>query len=247
MSDKIVVFPTYNELESLPVIVAKVRRIYPILDILVVDDSSPDGTGQLADQMSKELPNFYVLHRTEKAGLGAAYIEAFQWCIEKGYKIVIQMDVDGSHRPEDLPKLIDKIESDRSIDLVIGSRYIKGGKTQGWSKPREILSRGGNFWSRMMMKLPIKDATAGFRAYRTRALKDKIKLNQIDSKGFGFQIDMTEYLYSHKGNIVEVPITFVERTLGESKMDKKIVWEALKHTTKKGITLRKIHQRRNYA
>jgi dolichol-phosphate mannosyltransferase len=247
VSDKIVVFPTYNELESLPIIVDKVRKIYPNLDILVVDDNSPDGTGQLADQMAQTLPNLHVLHRPQKAGLGAAYIEAFQWCIEKGYKIIIQMDVDGSHRPEDLPKLIDKLESDPSLDLVIGSRYIKGGKTEGWSAPREMLSRAGNLWSRTMMRLPIKDATAGFRAYRARALQDKIKLVAIDSKGFGFQIDMTEYLYTHKGKIAEVPITFVERELGESKMDRKIVWEALKHTTRKGIKLRKIHKRSSYA
>jgi dolichol-phosphate mannosyltransferase len=238
MLKTIVVFPTYNEIESLPIIVEQIRKIYPAIDILVVDDNSPDGTGALADNLAKTLTNFFVLHRAQKEGLGAAYLEAFEWCLKRPYQIIVQMDVDGSHRVQDLPKLLNEMNADPTIDLVIGSRYISEGQTRGWSRSRELLSRGGNFWTSLMLKLPVKDATAGFRAYRATALRELIDFSEITAKGFGFQVDMTFTLARHGGKIVEVPIVFTERRLGTSKMSKNIVAEAWLNTTKKGLRLR---------
>jgi dolichol-phosphate mannosyltransferase len=238
MSQSIVVFPTYNEIESLPRIVEQIRKIYPNLAILVVDDNSPDGTGALADDLAKTLNNFSVLHRAQKEGLGAAYMAAFEWCLQRPYQIIVQMDVDGSHRPQDLPKLLNRITADPTIDLVIGSRYIPHGQIEGWSRSRELLSRAGNFWASLMLKLPVKDATAGFRAYRAQALRSKIDFSKIAAKGFGFQVDMTFALARNGGKIVEVPILFTERLLGTSKMSRNIIAEAWLDTTKKGLTLR---------
>ncbi|MDR3128292.1 MAG: polyprenol monophosphomannose synthase [Bifidobacteriaceae bacterium] len=241
MEKKLIVFPTYNEAESLPVIYQKiVKYIDKNTTILIVDDNSPDGTGEIADEIAKKDKKVVVLHRQVKNGLGAAYVEAFKWGIANGYDLLIQMDVDGSHRPEDLPKLLDIIESDSSVDLVIGSRWVKGGQTVNWPKIRIILSKTGSLWSRFIMGLDVNDVTAGFRVYRRRVFDKYINLDKIDTKGFVFQVDNTAKLAYRGGKIIEVPIIFVERQLGESKMDNSIIIEALLNTTKTGIKHRLI-------
>lgn len=235
MKKTIVVIPTYNEIEALPVIVEKLQVVIPSINILVVDDNSPDGTGDWADKEAKKNTGVSVLHRTSKDGLGKAYLDGFEWCLKNGYEYIVEMDADLSHRPQDLPKLLDKAYSDPTIDLVIGSRWVKGGATQNWSYIRILLSKLGSVWSRFWLRLKVRDITAGFRVYSKDALTKKIDLSKIDAKGFGFQIDMTFNLALAGGKIVEVPIVFVERTLGESKISNNIVTEALFMVAKKGI------------
>ncbi|MDR3116518.1 MAG: polyprenol monophosphomannose synthase [Bifidobacteriaceae bacterium] len=241
MEKKLIIFPTYNEAQNLPVIIEEIKEyVDKNTSILVVDDNSPDGTGKIADELAKKNKDIHILHRETKNGLGAAYTEAFKWGLNKGYDLLIQMDVDGSHRPCDLPKLVDVIESDPDIDLVIGSRWVQGGETVNWPKSRIILSRGGSLWSNFIMGLGVNDPTAGFRIYRRRVFEKYINLNNITTKGFGFQIDNTAKIIYKGGKIVEVPITFVERELGESKMDNSIIIEAIFMTTKTGIKHRLI-------
>ncbi|MDR2748475.1 MAG: polyprenol monophosphomannose synthase [Bifidobacteriaceae bacterium] len=241
MEKKLIIFPTFNEAEALPVIYEQIEKyLDKNTSILIVDDNSPDGTGKIADKIAKVDKKVNVLHRKSKEGLGAAYVEAFRWGIDNGFDILIQMDVDGSHRPEDLPKLLNVIENDPDVDLVIGSRWVDGGETKNWPAARIALSKSGSLWSKLIMGLNVHDITAGFRAYRKRVFEKYINLDTIDVKGFGFQIDNTAKLAYRGGKIVEVPIVFVERELGESKMSNDIVVEALLSTTKVGIKHRLI-------
>ena len=228
------IVPTYNELESLPVIVAGIRSAEPTVHILVADDNSPDGTGEVADSLSSGDNNIHVLHRTAKAGLGAAYLDSFGWAKKSGYDVVVEMDADGSHRPADLTKILDALTNN---DVVLGSRWIKQGKVVNWAKSREILSRGGNLYTRMWLGIPLHDATGGFRAYRMSAL-DVMDINQVESQGYCFQVDMAWRAVKAGLRVTEVPITFVERELGESKMDGSIVKEALWRVTQWGIEKR---------
>ena len=174
------VIPTYNEKENLPVVVERLRKAAPEVDILVVDDNSPDGTGQIADELSAKDSQIHVLHRTVKDGLGGAYLAGFDWGLAAGYDILIEMDADCSHQPEQLPSLVRAVEA--GADLAIGSRYVPGGKTKNWPAHRQILSRGANLYTRLILGTSIKDITAGFRAYRRDALQ-RLNLDRIDSKG----------------------------------------------------------------
>ncbi|AHH97777.1 polyprenol monophosphomannose synthase [Kutzneria viridogrisea] len=230
----LVVIPTYNERENLGPIVKRLNEALPSVHALVVDDGSPDGTGQLADEMAAADERVHVLHRTEKAGLGAAYIAGFGWALEHGYDVVVEMDADGSHAPEDLPRLLDALSD---ADLVLGSRYVPGGKVVNWPKRREVLSRGGNIYSKLALGAKVNDITGGFRAYRHEVL-EKIRLDNVASQGYCFQIDLAWRTIEAGFEVVEVPITFVERQVGVSKMSGNIVREALWRVTKWGVRRR---------
>jgi dolichol-phosphate mannosyltransferase len=236
----LVVVPTYNERENLEIIAGRLHAAVPDADLLVVDDASPDGTGQIADRMSETSDWVHVLHREGKAGLGAAYVAGFQWAREKDYDVVVEMDADGSHAPEQLPRLLAALET---ADLVLGSRYVPGGEVVNWPRSREVLSRGGNLYTRIMLRLPLKDATGGYRAYR-RAVLDALPLGKISSQGYCFQVDLAWQTWRRGYRVVEVPITFVERERGESKMSRKIVAEALWRVTVWGLRSRQ-HERQS--
>ena len=230
----LVIVPTYNERESLPVIVSGIRQAESDVHILIADDNSPDGTGEVADGLSSSDNSVHVLHRSAKAGLGAAYLDAFNWAKSNGYNVVVEMDADGSHRPQDLTKILDALTNN---DVVLGSRWIKDGRVVNWAKSREVLSRGGNLYTRMWLGIPIHDATGGFRAYRMSALA-VMNTDQVESQGYCFQVDMAWRAVKANLRVAEVPITFVERELGESKMDGSIVKEALWRVTQWGIEKR---------
>ena len=227
----LVLVPTYNERENLPMIVGRIRAALPDADVLVLDDNSPDGTGELADGLAADDSQIRVLHRQGKEGLGAAYLAGFAWGMEHGYHSMVEIDADGSHQPEDLPRLIAALEH---ADLVIGSRWIKGGAIENWPAIRKVISIGGNVYTKAMLGMSVNDATAGFRAYRASALA-QLNLAGVQSQGYCFQIDLTRRAVRAGLRVVEVPITFIERTVGESKMDKSIVREALSNVTLWGV------------
>lgn len=229
------VIPTYNEKENLPLVVERLRAAVPDCHVLVVDDNSPDGTGQLADQMAAQDSQIHVLHRTVKDGLGGAYLAGFAWGLEAGYEVLVEMDADGSHQPEQLPLLLEAIE--RGADLAIGSRYVPGGKTKNWPAHRQLLSRGANLYTRLILGTGVKDITAGYRAYRREALK-RLNLEGIDSKGYVFQVDLAWRSEQAGLKIVEVPITFVEREIGSSKMDGGIIVDSMTKVTRWGLAAR---------
>ena len=227
----VVVIPTYDEARTLPTTVARLRAAVPEADVLVVDDGSPDGTGRIADELAAADHQINVLHRTGKLGLGSAYIAGFRWALERGYGVIVEMDADGSHRPEQLPALLGALGTpEGGPDLVIGSRWVPGGLVVNWPKHRELLSRGGNTYTRWATGLPVRDATAGFRAYRGEVLS-AIPLGAVASQGYCFQVDMALRVHDAGGTIAEVPISFVERELGHSKMSRSIVAEALVRVT----------------
>ena len=235
-SDRVaVIMPTYNERANIEAMVGRVRRAVPGADLLVVDDNSPDGTGEVADKLAAEDSHVHVLHRERKAGLGAAYIAGFRWALDQGYGVVVEMDADGSHLPEELPRLLDALAG---ADLVLGSRYVPGGTVVNWPKSREMLSRGGNTYARLMLGIKIQDATGGYRAYRASTLR-KISLDEVESQGYCFQIDLATRAIRAGLRVIEVPITFVERVHGTSKMSRAVVAEALWRVTVWGITGRR--------
>ncbi len=223
----VVIIPTYNERENLERIVGRLRAAVPEADILVADDNSPDGTGGIADSLSAADDHIRVLHRAGKEGLGAAYLAGFEWALDQGYDVVVEMDADGSHQPEQLARLLDRL---RTADLVLGSRYVKGGSVVNWPRSREVLSRGGNVYTRVMLGVPLKDATGGYRAFRADTLR-KLDLTGVESKGYCFQVDLARRAVQSGLVVAEVPIEFVERELGVSKMDQRIVVEALWRVT----------------
>ena len=227
----LVVVPTYDERDNVGPIAGRLLAAVPDADLLVVDDGSPDGTGDVADALAREDPRVHVLHRTEKAGLGAAYTAGFAWARERGYDVVVEMDADGSHLPEQLPRLLEALDD---ADLVLGSRWVPGGEVVDWPATRELLSRGGNTYTRWVLGLPLRDATGGFRAYR-RTVLDALPLGQVASQGYCFQVDLAWQTWCAGFRIVEVPITFVERVRGESKMSRAIVLEALWRVTWWGL------------
>jgi len=230
----VVIVPTYNERDSLPLITERIRAAVPEADILVVDDNSPDGTGQIADSLAASDQHVHVIHRAGKEGLGAAYIAGFTWGLQHEYDVLVEMDADGSHQPEQLPRLLEAL---RGADLVLGSRWITGGGTQNWSKGREVLSRGGNAYTRVMLGVKIHDATGGFRAFRADTLR-RLDLHTVASQGYCFQVDLA-WRTVQRGMVVnEVPITFVERSIGDSKMSRSIVAEALLRVTQWGAQQR---------
>jgi dolichol-phosphate mannosyltransferase len=234
-----VVIPTYNELANLENILARVRRSIPAADILVVDDNSPDGTGELADRLAADDDHVRVLHRAGKAGLGAAYVAGFGWALERGYGTLVEMDADGSHDPADLPRLLAALQD---ADLVIGSRWVPGGVVLNWPRSRQVISRVGNVYARVLLGFGIHDATGGYRAYRADTLR-AIALEQVKSQGYCFQVDLTRRTVNAGMVIREVPITFTERTLGASKMSRAIVAEAFWRVTQWGVGQR-LHRTR---
>jgi len=219
-----VVVPTYNEAGNIERLCREVRLAVPEADILIVDDASPDGTGQLAEDIGRELGHVRVLHRAGKAGLGAAYREGLRNAIENGAEICVQMDADLSHDPQVLPALIANAEN--GADLAIGSRYVPGGITENWPRRRRALSRWGNRYAAGVLGLAVNDATAGYRAYRSDAL-ERMEFDSVAAEGYGFQVEMTYRLVRIGGKVVEFPITFRDRTAGTSKMSGGIVREAL--------------------
>jgi dolichol-phosphate mannosyltransferase len=233
----LVVIPTYDEHENLLIAIERLRAAVPDADLLVVDDGSPDGTGQLAEEIAVQQADqsgrdvVHVIHRTGKLGLGTAYIAGFRWALERGYDVVVEMDADGSHSAEDLPRLLAAVPD---ADLVIGSRWMPGGRVVNWPRSREVLSRGANIYTQLALGLPVHDATAGFRAYHTDMLK-QLALDEVSSHGYCFQIDMTWRVQRAGGRTVEVPITFAERERGQSKMSRTIIVEALVNVTVWGI------------
>ncbi|WP_448072256.1 polyprenol monophosphomannose synthase [Georgenia yuyongxinii] len=230
----LVIVPTYNERQALPRTLARTRAAVPAADVLVVDDASPDGTGQLADAAAAADPQVHVLHRTAKDGLGRAYVAGFGWALDRGYELVVEMDADGSHQPEQLPLLLERAGLSDQPDLVVGSRWVAGGEVVNWPAHRELLSRGGNLYIRGALGLPVRDATAGFRVYRSDTLR-RLPLAEIQSQGYCFQVDMTWRVHRAGGRIVEMPISFVERAEGQSKMSRDIVVEALWRCTLWGL------------
>lgn len=230
----VVLIPTFNERENLPRIVGRVRAATPDLDILVLDDSSPDGTGAVADALAAADSQVRVLHRAGKEGLGAAYLAGFAWAGEHGYDAVVEMDADGSHQPEQLPALL---AAAADADLVIGSRWVPGGSIVNWPVHRKALSIGGNLYIKYLLGMPVNDATAGYRVYRTSVLQ-ALDLSGVNSRGYNFQVDMTWALVRTGRTVVEVPIEFVEREIGESKMSQDIVLEALRNVSREGIRFR---------
>ncbi|WP_136313546.1 MULTISPECIES: polyprenol monophosphomannose synthase [Actinomyces] len=233
----LVVIPTYNEIETLAGALDGVRRAVPAAHVLVVDDNSPDGTGRLADARAQADDHIHVLHRTEKNGLGPAYLAGFSWGLASGYELICEMDADGSHRPEDLALLIQRAEMADAPDLVIGSRWVSGGATSGWDARRVALSRGGNLYINAMLGLRVKDATAGFRVYRADSLR-RLSLGEVEALGYGFQVNMTKLVADAGGRIVEMPITFHEREAGQSKLSGGIFSEELALVTKWGLAKR---------
>lgn len=228
------IIPTYDEIDALPVTVRRLRAAVPESDVLIVDDNSPDGTGQLAERMHAGDDQIHVLHRTAKNGLGGAYIAGFRWGLERGYDVLVELDADGSHQPEQLPELLAVIDE---AHLVIGSRWVPGGSVVNWPIHREIISRLGSLYSRTLLGLKVRDITAGFRAFRAETLQE-IDFDTIESVGYGFQVDMTFRVARHGRVIREVPITFKERELGDSKMSGDIVLEAMANVTKWGLGAR---------
>jgi dolichol-phosphate mannosyltransferase len=228
----LVIVPTYNERENLPRIVARLRAAVPAADVLVADDSSPDGTGEIADELAAGDDHVHVVHRRGKEGLGAAYLHGFAWGMEHGYDVLVEMDADGSHPPEQLPDLLERI--DAGADLVLGSRYVPGGSVVNWPRSREVLSRGGNLYARLALGIDLRDATGGYRAFRRTTL-EKLDLHDISSQGYCFQVDLAQRAIRRGLRVEEVPITFVEREFGSSKMSRAIVVEALWRLTTWGV------------
>ncbi|MHA6782800.1 polyprenol monophosphomannose synthase [Pseudonocardia saturnea] len=226
----LVVIPTYDERENIGPIVARLHAAVPDADVLVVDDNSPDGTGRLADAMAAADPRVRVLHRTTKDGLGAAYLAGFEVALGGEHQVVVEMDADGSHAPEDLPALLAAL---RDADLVLGSRYVPGGAVRNWPAHREWLSRGGNLYSRLALGVPIRDITGGYRAFRRQVLEE-LDLGEVASQGYCFQVDVAYRAVRSGFRVREVPITFVERERGASKMSRSIVTEALWLVTRWG-------------
>ncbi|GAA2759572.1 glycosyltransferase [Actinopolymorpha rutila] len=227
----LVVLPTYNEARNLERTVGRVRRAVPAADILVTDDASPDGTGQIADRLAAEDPQVHVLHRAAKEGLGTAYKESFAWGLARGYDVLCEMDADGSHQPEELAKLLAGLAD---ADLVIGSRWVPGGRVENWSQSRELLSRGANRYAQLALGVPLRDATAGFRAFR-RATLEGVGLDDVASLGYCFQIDLAWRALQAGFRVTEVPIVFREREFGDSKMDLAIMMESFRRVAVWGI------------
>jgi dolichol-phosphate mannosyltransferase len=236
----VMVIPTYNEADNLDWVVGRLRVAEPSVDLLVVDDNSPDGTGALADELAAADPAVHVLHRPAKAGLGAAYLAGFAWALDAGYDVVGEMDADGSHQPEQLHRLLEAL---LDADLVIGSRWIPGGSVVNWPLRREALSRGGNLYVRMLLGISIKDATAGFRVFRRSAL-EKIDLASVESTGYVFQTDLVTRCLRAGLAVREVPIEFVERVRGDSKMSGAVAIESLRRITRWGLRERRDQVRR---
>jgi dolichol-phosphate mannosyltransferase len=224
MERTLVIVPTYNERDNLPEIVAAVHEHLADAELLVVDDNSPDGTGALADEIAARDPKVHVLHRAGKQGLGTAYVAGFKWALQRDYQILFEMDCDFSHDPKYLPIMRERARA--GADLVLGSRYVAGGGTVNWGPMRKFISRGGSFYARTILGIDVRDVTGGFKCFR-RATLEKLDLDSVSAQGYGFQIEMTYRTIKLGMRVEEVPIVFVDRRVGQSKMSKKIFLEAL--------------------
>lgn len=231
----LVIIPTYNESQNIESITNRLRRAVPEAHILIADDNSPDGTGEIADRLVADDDHIHVLHRTGKQGLGAAYLAGFDWGLERDYGVLVSHDADGSHQPEELPRLLKAIRD--GADMVKGSRWVKGGSIVNWPASRVLISKAGSLWTRIWLGIPVKDATGGFNAYRATTLRG-MNLSEVASAGYCFQIDLVWRAIKHGFKVVEVPIEFVEREFGDSKMSRNIVIEALIRTTLWGVEYR---------
>lgn len=223
MKSAVICIPTYNEAENIQAIVPAIFEVVPHVHILVIDDNSPDGTGALADRMAAEDGRIHVLHRTEKAGLGPAYLAGFAWALEQGYDQILEMDADFSHQPKYLPAMLGGLEG---FDVVVGSRYTAGGGTQNWGLARRLISRGGGLYARTILGIPVQDLTAGFVAWRREVLEN-LDLSRIGASGYVFQIEMKYRAFQAGYKILEIPITFPDREVGVSKMTPAIALEAV--------------------
>ncbi len=221
--EALVCLPTYNEKENLDAIVAAILAAAPAADVLVIDDNSPDGTGAIADRLAED-PRVHVLHRAGKAGLGKAYLAGFAWALERGYRLVMEMDADFSHDPKYLPAMV---AAAADADLVLGSRYVPGGGTVNWGLGRKVLSQGGSLYARTILGLRVRDLTGGFKCFRREVL-EAIDLPSVACTGYAFQIELTYRAVRRGFKVVEVPIVFADRRVGQSKMSKRIVLEALR-------------------
>ena len=226
--------PTYNESASLPRLLARIAAAAPEVDVLVIDDASPDGTADLAERLADADPRISVLRRSGKEGLGRAYRAGYAVALERGYRLVVQMDADGSHPPETLPEMLALASASPAADLVIGSRWVAGGRTVDWSAGRERLSRLANGYARRILRLAVADLTAGYRVYRAEALR-RLDLAAVRSHGYYFQVEMTVRVVEAGGVVVEVPIVFAERDAGVSKMTFGIILEAMVKVTALGV------------
>lgn len=233
MDKPLIVIPTYNEIESLPLVLAQLSE----MEVLVVDDNSPDGTGEWAQQFADTHPWCQVLHRESKGGLAAAYLAGFNYALERGYRVVGQLDADGSHDPAEIGRLWARLHLPDQPAGVIGSRWVRGGRVMGWPLSRHLLSRLGNRYIRLALRMPIKDATAGFRLYRTSVLAEV--LGELQMAGYGFQVEMTYRLVRRGYRLAEVPTTFRERRAGSSKMSAGIAIEQLVQVTRWAIQPRR--------
>jgi dolichol-phosphate mannosyltransferase len=234
MKQILVIVPTYNESENIERIVERLHVAVPDAHVLIADDASPDGTGKIADLLAEHDERVHVLHRPGKAGLGAAYTAGFDWGLARGYDVLVEMDADGSHAPEQLPRLLAALDD---ADVALGSRWVPGGAVVNWPRRREVLSRGGNLYTRLALGIDLRDATGGYRAYK-RAVLEAIDYGAVSSQGYCFQVDLAWRVLRAGFRIVEVPITFAERERGESKMSGAIVREAFQRVTQWGISYR---------
>jgi dolichol-phosphate mannosyltransferase len=230
----VMVIPTYNEALNLRVVLERLRRAQSDVDVLIVDDNSPDGTGKIGDELASADASVSVLHRSVKEGLGAAYLHGFRVALERGYDVIGEMDADGSHQPEQLHRLLEALPH---ADLVIGSRWVPGGSIVNWPRRRELLSRAGNFYTRVLLGIRVRDATAGYRLFR-RATLEQIRLDSTVSSGYVFQAELAYRTLREGLRVVEVPIEFVERERGDSKMSPHVAVESLKRITRWGISER---------
>lgn len=231
----LVIIPTYNERENIPLITSRIRKATPEVDILIVDDNSPDGTGEVADALAEQDSHIKVCHRKAKEGLLGAYIEGFTWGLERDYTVLCEMDADGSHAPEQLHRLLEAV--DNGADLAIGSRYIPGAKVVNWPKKRYVLSKGGNLYIGLALGGGLTDMTAGYRAYR-RSVLEAIDFSELSNAGYIFQVDLAFRAVTLGFDVVEVPITFTEREIGESKLDGSFVKDSLVQVTRWGVSHR---------
>lgn len=220
----LVIVPTYNEKENIQAVIERLRALRIQSDILIIDDNSPDGTAQIVRNLQQKFENIHLLERPEKSGLGTAYVMGFQWALERDYEYILEMDADLSHNPDDVPRLIEECES--GYDLVVGSRYCKGVNVINWPMKRLLLSYFANFYTQFITRMPLKDATAGFKCIRRNVL-ESINLSRVKSSGYSFQIEMDFRAWDLGFKVTEIPIVFVERTEGKSKMSRNIVWEAI--------------------
>lgn len=227
----LVIVPTFNERDSIAEVATRLFKASPQADLLVVDDGSPDGTAEIVRSLAAGDKRVHLLERTTKSGLGAAYVAGFKWALERGYTAVVEMDADLSHDPGQVPALVAALNE---AELAIGSRYVPGGRVVNWGRFRRALSRFGNIYAGFWLRFGVKDSTSGFRAFRSSVLQAQ-DLSTVASHGYAFQIEMTRRVHAAGGRVVEVPITFVERETGDSKMSRRIVLEALREVTTWGV------------